>query len=278
MARLRKVAVAAKQLGIDPTTLARRIGRLEKALGASLFVVGSTGRILSERGQALLAHAERVESATLAAMEEVTGEAYRLSGQVRVSVAEGFCTRVLAPGLAEFHARHPGIKLDLITASGFLNPSKREADLAVMLARPQKGRLAIQRLGDYSLHLYSSPAYLDRAGSPATAAELFHHVLVGYVPDFIFSPELDYLNEVHAGLEAHIRSTSINVQHQIIAKGAGIGVLPDFIGRNEDDLVPVLVEEVEIVRSFWLVIHEDLRKLPRVDAVAQWLRQRIQSM
>jgi len=278
VARARKIAPAARLVGIDPTTLARRIARLERALGASLFEVSQGERVLSERGQALLGHAERVESATLAAMEEATGKSRILSGQVRLSVAEGFGTWILAPSLASFHARHPGIRLDLITASGFLNPSKREADMALMLARPQKGRLSIRRLGDYRLHLYGSQAYIDRFGVPESPAELPRHTLIGYVPDFIFSPELDYVNEVHAGLEAHLRATSINMQHRMIAEGAGIGILPDFIARRDATLTPLLTKDVEITRSFWLVVHEDLRKLPRIEAVAQWLQDRVDQM
>ncbi|EQB14278.1 hypothetical protein L288_01945 [Sphingobium quisquiliarum P25] len=278
VARARKIAPAARSLGLDPTTLTRRIGRLEKALGARLFDLSMGERLLSEQGHAMLAHAERVESATLAAMEEATGKARTLSGQVRLSVAEGFGTWVLAPGLASFHARHAGIRLDLISASGFLNPSKREADMAVMLARPQRGRLSVQRLGDYALHLYAASAYLEQHGAPASPADLLRHTLIGYVPDFIFSPELDYLNEVHAGLEAHLRATSINMQHRMIAESAGIGILPDFIGRRDPGLRPLLAGSVQITRSFWLVIHEDLRKLPRIEAVAQWLHERVAHM
>ena len=278
VARGRKIAVAARGLGIDPTTLARRIARLERALGTNLFELSLGERILSARGHALLAHAEQIESAALAAAEEATGASHRLAGQVRLSVAEGLGTWVLAPGLADFHARHPGIRLDLISASGFLNPSKREADMALMLARPQRGRLSLQRLGSYRLHLYAAPLYLDRFGAPAQPAALLDHILIGYVPDFIFSPELDYLHEVHAGLEAHLRATSINMQHRMIAEGAGIGILPDFIGCEDAGLVQLMPEEVEITRSFWLVIHEDLRPLPRIDAVAEWLRERVAQM
>ena len=278
VARARKIAPAARALGLDPTTLTRRIARLEQALGARLFDLSMGERVLSEQGLAMLAHAERVESASLAAMEEATGKSRMLSGQVRLSVAEGFGTWVLAPGLADFHARHVGIRLDLISASGFLNPSKREADMALMLARPQRGRLSARRLGDYRLHLYAADAYLEQRGEPSSPAGLLHHTLIGYVPDFIFSPELDYLNEVHAGLEAHLRATSINMQYRMIAESAGIGILPDFIGRRDPKLRSLLTDAVQITRSFWLVIHEDLRKLPRIEAVAQWLQERVAHM
>ncbi|PJG49199.1 LysR family transcriptional regulator [Sphingobium sp. LB126] len=278
VARARKIAPAARALGIDATTIARRLARLEKALGPELFEVGAGERTLTAHGQALLSHAENIESAALAAMEEATGRERHLSGQVRLSVAEGFGTWVLAPGLADFSRRHPGIRLDLITASGFLNPSKREADMAVMLARPQRGRLSVRRMGDYRLHLYASPAYLAQAGTPRNASDLRDHVLVGYVPEFIFSPELDYLDEVEAGLEASLRATSINMQHRMIAEGAGIGVLPDFIAGRDARLVPVMADRVEIMRSFWLVTHGDLKKLPRIAAVALWLQERIETL
>lgn len=278
VARARKMAPAARTLGIDATTIGRRLARLSKALEAELFEVSGTERTLTERGQALFRHAETVESAAMSAMAEVTGESRSLSGQVRLSVAEGFGTWVLAPGLAEFHTRNPGIRLDLITASGFLNPSKREADMAVMLARPQRGRLLVRRLGDYRLHLYANPAYLERAGRPGKRADLRRHTLIGYVPEFIFSPELDYLDEVETGLEAHLRSTSINVQHRMVSEGAGIGVLPDFMGGRDSRLMRVLGEEVEIMRSFWLVTHGDLHALARIAAVAQWLQERVETL
>lgn len=278
LARLQKLASAAAMLEVDATTVTRRLARLEQKLGARLFEVIAGERVLTGRGQELLQHAEVMESAALSAAEDVAGHERHLSGQVRLSVAEGFGTWVLAPGMADFNRRHPGIRLDLVTASGFLNPSKREADMAVMLARPQKGRLVVRRLGDYRLHLYASPAYLERAGCPQEKAALHSHSLIGYVPEFIFTPELHYLDEVDAGLEANLRSTSIIMQHRMISEGAGIGVLPDFIGQHDSSLVPVLPAQVEIVRSFWLVIHSDLRKTARVAAVADWLRERVAFM
>ncbi|PZU59971.1 MAG: LysR family transcriptional regulator [Sphingobium sp.] len=278
VARARKLAPAARALDMDATTIARRLARLDRALDADLFEVSSGERLLTARGQMLFAYAETVESATLSAMAEVRGETHRLTGQVRVSVAEGFGTWVLAPGVADFHARNPGIRLDIVTGTGFLNPSKREADMAVMLARPQRGRLSVRRLGDYRLHLYATPAYLKRHGMPADRMALRGHTLIGYVPEFNPSPELDYLGEVAAGLEAQLRSTSINAQHRMVAEGAGIAILPEFIGQRDTRLTNVLARDVTLLRSFWLVTHDDMRGLARIAAVAGWLQERVESL
>ncbi|WP_394658020.1 LysR family transcriptional regulator [uncultured Novosphingobium sp.] len=272
VARNRRVGPAARALGIDATTIARRLQRLEAALDSQLFEQVGADRILTLRGSALLAHAESVEGATLEALADVKGERHSLHGHIRLSVAEGFGTYILAPALPAFHAAHPGIRLDVITASGFLNPSKREADMAVMLARPQRGDLHVQKLGDYRLRLYASRSYLATRGEPQDRSALKDHALVGYVPDFLFSPELDYLDEVHTGLEASLRSSSIGIQRRLVIDGGGLGILPDFMVANAEDLVVVLPGDVVITRSFWLVTHSNQRKLARIAAVSNLLR------
>ncbi|RYD91648.1 MAG: LysR family transcriptional regulator, partial [Sphingomonadales bacterium] len=113
---------------------------------------------------------------------------------------------------------------------------------------------------------------------PKRIEDLRRHPLVGYVPDFIYSPELDYLSEVDSALSAVTRSTSINVQHRLIASGAGIGVLPAFIGDQDGSLTPILPDRIEIQRSFWLVTHSDLRRAARIEAVAAWLKASVASM
>lgn len=273
LARTKRMAPAAKALGMDATTISRRLARLEQALGTRLFEQSGGERLLTQRGGALLRHAESVEGAALNAIAEVRGERHSLSGQVRLSVAEGFGTWILAPALVKFHDEHPGIHLDVVTASGFLNPSKREADMAVMLARPQSGHLTVQRLADYNLHLYASRDYLVKRGCLESRSDLRGHTLVGYVPEFLFTPELDYLDEIDAGLEATLRSSSINIQRRLVLDGAGIGVLPDFMAAADERLVKILPDDVEIRRSFWLVTHRDIAKLARIAAVADLLRQ-----
>ena len=120
--------------------------------------------------------------------------------------------------------------------------------------------------------LYGAADYLAARGTPQRIEALGEHSLIGYVPEFIYSPELDYLGEIGAGLEPRLRSTSINIQHRLIAGGAGIGVLPAFIGDRDPTLVPVLAEDRQILRSFWLVAHADTRGLARIEAVIQLLK------
>ncbi|WP_298669501.1 LysR family transcriptional regulator [uncultured Sphingomonas sp.] len=267
-----RVAPAARALGVDATTVARRLARLEGAMGAALFETVAGERRLSEAGQALLQHAETIDAAISAASE---GEvATGAAGHVRLSVAEGLATHVLAPRVPAFAAAYPRIRLDLITASGLLDPSKREADIAVMLARPRNRQLIAARLVDYRLRLYATPGHLAAAGMPETAAALERHVLASYVPEHLHAPELDYLSEVHDGLVARLRSTSINVQHAMIAAGAAIGILPDFIAAGDARLVPVL-PHIVLHRAFWLVTHADGQATPRIQAVSSWLREAV---
>jgi DNA-binding transcriptional LysR family regulator len=275
VARERRLGAAARVLGLDATTVARRLARLAVVLGAEPFELSGAERRLTERGQALLPHAEAAEAAALAAQGEAVDASGGAAGLVRLSVAEGFGTWVLAPGIADFHVAHPGIRLDLVTASGFLNPSKREADMAVLLARPQRGRLKVRKLGEYDLRLYAARGYLERRGLPADRAALRQHSMVGYVPEFIAVPELDYLGEVESQLDVRLRSTSINIQHRMIAAGGGIGILPDFIARHDRALVPVMSGEVRLSRQFWLATHSDLASLARIARVADWLQARV---
>lgn len=270
VARAQKLAVAAKSLGLDATTVSRRLDRLAAGLGTTLFEPTPAGYLLTARGMQLLRHAETIEHEALAARGEVAGERGLLSGTIRISVAEGFGTWIVARHLRHFHKANPDIVVELIASSGFLNPSKREADVAVMLARPKAGPLISRRLTDYRLRLYATRAYLDATPPLNAAADLNRHVLIGYVPDIVYSPALDYLAEVRPGGAPDIRSSSINAQHALTASDAGICILPRFIGDQDSRLVPVL-PEIEITRSFWLVVHKDVRQLARVAVFVDWL-------
>ena len=275
VARTGQLARAAKTMHVDATTIGRRIRRLEARIGQTLFEQTREGQVLTEAGDAVLA---RVEDMAAAAAGIAQGRQHDggLSGTLRVGVPEGFGTWFLAQYLPAFAALHPQLTVELVANSSYLSLSKREADVAVFLSRPRAGPLIAQRLTGYALKLYAAPGYVDERGMPAGPADLAAgHVLVGYIPDLLYAPELRYLDEIHAGLAANIRSSSINAQHKLLAAGAGIGVLPCFIGDADPALVPVLDDKV-IQRNFWLVTHKDTQQLAKVREFNAWLRRTVQ--
>lgn len=268
------LARAAAMVGQDATTVARRIQRLEAALATTLFEHGATGQNLTESGHRLLAHAEAMEAGARAVQQQAEAGA-GLGGTIRISVSEGFGQGFVAPRLAAFAEAHPGVALDLIASTGFLNPSRREADIAIMLARPKGGPLIAAKLTDYRLGVYASEATLAATGPVASVEALTRRRLVGYVPDLIYAPELRYLAEVDERLEPAIRSSSITAQARLIANGAGCGILPCFLGDTTPGLIRVLSEQVAIERSFWLVVHRDMRRVARIEAFIAWLREEV---
>lgn len=261
---------AANLLGVDATTVSRRLKRLEIGLAVALFERSRDGHQLTEAGEELL---EQVSTMARAAAKIRDGaEAGEgLSGTLRISVSEGFGSWFLARHIPDLADAHPALTIDLVASSGFLNPSRREADIAVMLSRPRSGQLIARKLSDYALSLYATQDYLDGAGTPQRSEDLITgHRLIGYVPELVYAPELVYLDEIHPGLRATLRSSSINAQHRLIARGAGLGVLPRFIGDADPALVPLLPDR-SILRSFWIVTHADTNSLARVRAGTEWL-------
>ena len=270
VARHGTLARAGTALQVDATTVSRQVSALEAALQQTLFERAPTGFVLTAAGRALVPHAEAMAAAA-ARIHKAPAGGSGLSGQLRVSVSEGFGNSFIAPRLGKFVAAHPELEIDLVASSGFLNPSRREADMAVLLARPRKGPLITRKLSDYSLGLYApadrpdwqdavAAAPLSRAGIP----------VIGYMPDILYAPELDYLGEIEPGLRANVRSSSILAQRRMIAGGAGVGVLPCFLAGDDPALVRVRPDQT-IARAFWLALHRDVAPQPRIRAFIDWL-------
>jgi DNA-binding transcriptional LysR family regulator len=269
VARGGQLSRAAAAMGVDATTIGRRLRRLEARLGATLFELTREGQVLTEAGEALLAEVDAMAQSASRIAEQAGGEGAQ--GLLRISLTEGFASAIVTPALKSFIEAHPRLTVDLIASSGLLSPSKREADLAVTLSRPRAGPVIAGKLSDYALRLYATRGYLAQNGTPAMTADLATgHRLIGYVPDLLYDPALRYLSEFEPGLSAAVRSPSIIAQARMIAAGTGIGVLPCFMGDADKWLVPVLPDR-RIVRSFWLVTHKDTHSLARVRAFKTWL-------
>ncbi len=272
VARHSNLDIAASFLHQDPTTLGRRIRRLEDSLGATLFDRSRKGHLLTSSGEWLLDQVEQIEHIMAEIDTSISGEVMKVGGTVRLSVTEAFGNRVVAPSLINLTSVYPELRIELVATSGILSVSKREADMAVLLSRPTRGRLKVSKLTDYQLKLYATPAYLSKHPQITHAGELNQHTLIGYVDDLIYSPSLRYYDEVAAGLTPDLTSSSLLAQAQLAISGSGIAMLPCFVGEQQPELSLVLAQEVTITRSFWLAIHEDIFDHARIQAVLKFLQ------
>lgn len=270
VARSGQILGAARRLELNHATVSRRVAALEESLKTKLFHRLTTGSELTQAGERFLAVAERMEADMIAARAELAGEGDAVSGVVRIGAPDGFGTAFLAQRLGQLTARHRDLSIQLVPVPRSFSLSRREADIAITVERPTEGRLVASKLVDYSLGLYASKAYADEHGLPADRAELTRHRLVGYVGDLTISPSLDYAAEFDRGWEARFQISSALGQTEAVRAGAGIGILHAFIAKTHPELIPVLAAP-PIRRAYWLVYHETVRPLRRIQAVASFI-------
>ena len=228
VAREESLTGAAKALRLDPATVGRRIGRLERDMDAVLFVKSPQGYVLTSAGEALLHHAEGAEQSIGGARAQVRGRDEGLTGTIRIGAPDGCATFLLPNVLSGIVRDNPGLHVQVVALPRVFNLSKREADMAIAVSRPQMGRLRVQKISDYRLHLAASRAYLAEAGRIATPDDLKHHPVVGYIPDMIFDRELDYLSELGVS-DVQMASNSFSVQLMMMRALGGVGIALRFI-------------------------------------------------
>ena len=269
VARTESLSGAGKRLRIDPATVGRRIARLEEAIHARLFVKSPQGYGLTEEGTRLLAHAERAEAAMNGAREALMGPD-GLTGQIRIGAPDGCANYLLPQVLTRICDANPGLEVQIVALPRVFNLSKREADLAIAVSRPEAGRLTVQKLTDYRLHLAASRTYLDLHSIPQSPEDLTAHRFVGYIPDMIFDKELDYLAGIGV-THVPLASNSVSVQLNWLRHGAGVGIVHDFALPTAPELQKFLTDKISLTRAFWLIRHADDGRVARLNRFADLL-------
>jgi DNA-binding transcriptional LysR family regulator len=271
VARTGQLSTAARQLRTSHATVSRRIDRLEFALRVKLFERNPRGYVLTAIGQRFIETAEKIEAEADRLQAEISGGATAQRGVIRMSAPEGFANFFLTHRLGDFTAAYPNLALELVTIQQIMSLSRKEADLAVSLDPPKAGPYDCEKIADYSLHVYGSRRYLDRHGPVRSRDELLQHPFIGYIEDMIFAPGLDYLGDVHRGIKARFQSSSIFAQLTATRNDLGLCILPHFIAKQYPELEIVLADEIELRRNYWVVCHHDLRSVPRVRLVIDFL-------
>jgi DNA-binding transcriptional LysR family regulator len=212
-----------------------------------------------------------MEAIALASQSHLADSNRSVSGVVRIGAPDGFGSHFLAPRLGDLARVHPDLEVQLIALPRVFNLTKREADIAISLSRPKEKRLHSDKLTDYRLRMYAAPSYLAKYAPIRASAALADHSFVGYVDDLIYAPELDYLRLAAKDIRAMLKSSTLVAQLEMTLAGAGICILPDFLARQHPELRPVLAGEVELTRTFWLLVHADIRNLARVRVVSEFI-------
>ena len=201
------------------------------------------------------------------ALSDVRRRDAGLTGTIRLGAPDGCASYLLPEIISDIVAANPGLEVQVVALPRLFNLTKREADMAIGVSPPRTGRLRIQKIADYRLHLAASTGYLEAAGGISDREALARHPVIGYISDMIFDRELDYLAEM--GLHSvALASNLVSVQLGFLKAGAGIGVVHDFALKDAPELQAILPEVIELKRSFWLIRHADDARVERLNRFA----------
>jgi DNA-binding transcriptional LysR family regulator len=269
-----RYVTAAEELGINHTTISRRIAALEQSIGGRLLARVAGGWELTELGREALSAAEAVESAVRSL---ATADGVRtLEGVVRMSATDGFSAYVAAPAAAAVQRRHPKVAVEIVAATRRATQQRSGLDIEVVVGEPQVHRAEAIRLGDYRLGLYGSADYLVEHGTPESRADLSGHPLVYFIDSMLQVDDLDLARTFAPTMRESVTSTNVFVHVEATRASAGLGLLPCFMADRHDDLIRVLPDAVAIQLTYWLVTRPDTLRRPEVSAVVAAIRTRME--
>lgn len=270
LCREQTLRAAARSLGVDQATVGRRLGALENALNATLFLRTSSGYALTSAGEVAMHAALEMEAAAAGLQRQILGLDERLSGVVRVTTTDSFAMDFIIPAVASLRLTHPGVEVQLQASTQMLNLTKREADIAVRTHKPDNPELVVRRLARWQSGLFASAAYLERCGAPVPGSGFAGHELVLYQPYLDSGKEVTLAGEPIAQGRVALTCTSGLMVRRALASGIGLGELPLPLGER-DGLRKVWPQGKPY--DIWLVTHQDVRHTARVRVVIEAIAQ-----
>jgi DNA-binding transcriptional LysR family regulator len=270
---------AGRALGLDQSTVQRRLSELERRFGQALVQRHPSGYRLTEFGQALLPHAQRVEEAVAAFRQQLFTAAAEVSGVIRVTCPEPIVYRITQSDLLQrFSERHPALQVHFVMSDKYVDLGKGEADVALRSGDTDDGELVGRKIGDSVWAVYASSSYIERHGRPAHVDDLAKHSLVGFDDTMAKHRIAAWLRKIAP--DAVLVSRSNSVLGLVYSAKAGIGVapLPIALGEAEPDLVRVIEPVAELTRIWRILTTAELRHTPRVAAFFDFIVSEIDTL
>lgn len=271
LARTGKLTASARRLGVEHTTVARKVRALETTLGGQLLVRSQAGYTLTERGRRILESAEDMELAYSHITASVNEDA-DVTGLVRIGCNEAYGTQILPGHVAKIMALYPELQIEVLALPRAIQLQRNEADIVISIDRPERGPYIASKLQDYELGLYASAHYLQAHTTPQEQADLQAHDFIDYVSEMVLAKNVPKPADYTAPGNIRYRSTSILGQMKAAEADLGIAILPTFLATNSQ-LARVLPEQVVLTKSYWITMHESLRKVSRFITVFSHLRE-----
>jgi DNA-binding transcriptional LysR family regulator len=270
IARTGTLGAAARSLGQSQPTMGRRLRALEQSVGQVLFQRTAGGFLLTDEGSAVLSHAERIEEEALAFQRQLAGQDKHLEGMVRITSSDWFGVHLLAPVLAEFAGRHPGVEVELLTSAIHYSLSRREADIAFRIRPFEEPEVVSRRL----LHIEYG-VYLRADLPQPVAGDGAGMALITMDTGFSAMPDAVWLRKLLPNARVVSRSNNRDVQGRLCAQGVGVAVLPRPLGDALPGVDLVDLGEAPPGRDTWVGYHRDLKRLARLRALLDLVIERL---
>jgi DNA-binding transcriptional LysR family regulator len=266
------LAAAARDLGVNHTTVLRRVNAFEAKLGLRLFDRLPTGYALTAGGEELLATARRMAETVTDLERRLSGQDLRLEGDLRVTTTDTLMASVLPPILAAFRRRHPGIAVEVTTSNAFANLTRRDADVAIRPTAEPPETLVGRRVSAIAFAVYGSPAYLAESGpEPGRDLGFTAHRWIGLDDSLAGSTVARWMRVMLAGAEIALRCDSLVATRAAAEAGCGLAALPCYLGDSSDGLARLGEPIPETAMALWVLTHEDLRRTARVSAFTEFM-------
>jgi DNA-binding transcriptional LysR family regulator len=262
VARARTLRTSAMSLRVDQSTVRRRLAALEAALGVRLFELLDGTMKATRAGEVVIDEAERIEHHVLSIQERVANRDAVVAGSVRVTTVSTIANHILIPAMSQLRSRHPELCLELISENANFSITRREADIAVRFARPSKDDgMLCQRVGEIEY-----AAFTAVGTSPGDLPWLTYEDSTANVPQTRWIASIRRQEE-----PTPLRVNDGEAILHAVRSGLGKSLLPVFLASHFDDLQVLRPYGKVLSREVWLIVHPQIRRLPRIQSVTTWI-------
>ena len=256
------IAAAARELGVNRTTVLRRINAFQADLNCRIFERGDSGYVLTPEAEKMITAAREVEATLFDMQRQIAGRELRLEGELRVTTTDSFMLAMLAPHLASFRERHPHIVVSALITNSLLDLNRRDADIAIRPAPEPDESLVGHRLQDIRFDAYAAPAYLDSVDQ----RPLFQHRWLGFADSLRATALGHWLDTRISPQQVCLRCDSFVGLRTAAEAGIGVAMLPRFLGEDSKSLLRLAELRPGLNTGLWILTHPDLARSARVHA------------